>query len=222
MRSFAPEFGLILAPPNTPLISHFPKRAGPRTIVPISVPSAPRGGEPALPILSPETQGRDVLFAGTPFALGPSPQLVPILRAPAQSFATDTTRDSEADVLVDAAERGGEGLWAGAHPAVLAGFQTRAGGRVVWAGGIEMFGDAFAGMDAATKKGKDNEQAGAANGNTLVALDAAAWAFQERAVLRIEGVSHHRVGETETRETYTTSDVVVRTNHRFFFPPGVK
>lgn len=223
MRSFAPEFGLILPPPNTPLISHFPKRAGPRTIVPISVPSpspSPPGGSPtpggppALPILSPETQGREVLFAGTPFALGTGPQLVPILRAPAESFATDTTRDAEADALVDAAERGGEGLWAGAHLAVLAGFQTRAGGRVVWAGGVEMFGDAFATADA--KKNKNKEQARAANGNTLVALDVATWAFQERAVLRIEGVSHHRVGETQARETYTTSDVVVRTSHRIF------
>lgn len=225
MRSFAPEFGLILPPPNTPLISHFPKRAGPRTIVPISVPSpAPAsGGSPALPILSPEAHGHEVLFAGTPFALGASPQLVPILRAPPQSVATDTARDGEADVLADAAERGGEGLWAGAHLAVLAGFQTRAGARVVWAGGVEMFGDALATADAAKQTKKAAQAGAAANVNTLVALDVAAWAFQERAVLRIEGVSHHRVGETQAQERYTTNDVVVRTNHRKKkkFPLGV-
>jgi len=219
MRSFAPEFGLILPPPNTPLISHFPKRAGARTIVPITVPSS---ASSALPILSPETEGKEILFAGIPLALatGTNPQLVPILRAPAQSFATDTTADGEADVLVDASERGGEGLWAGAALAVLAGFQTRAGGRVVWAGGVDMFSDGFA---AGTKKkarasGANENQ----NGNTLLALDVAAWAFQERGMLRIEGVSHHRAGETQARETYTTNDAVVRSRPAVFTRRGIE
>ena len=223
MRSFGTEFGLILPPPNTPLVSHFPKRAGPRTVVPISVPSYSAAGSSgsssssALPILSPETHGQEIRFAGTPFALGASagtnPQLVPILHAPAQSFATDTTKDAEAEVLVDASERGGEGLWAGAHLAVLAGFQTKAGGRVVWAGGVEMFGDAFATNAQEKKQTKQQQEAGGGdNGNTLLALDVAAWAFQERAVLRIEGVSHHRVGETEAPEMYTINDQVVRAN----------
>ena len=215
MRSFAPEFGLILPPPNTPLISHFPKRAGAPTIVPISVrPSTPASASSAFPILSPETEGKEILFSGIPLAFTTNPQLVPILHAPAQSFATDTTADGEADVLVEAAERGGEGLWAGAGLAVLAGFQTRSGARVVWAGGVDMFGDEFAGVGVGAKKKKTKPASvsgGNENGNTLLALDVAAWAFQERGMLRIEGVSHHRVGETKARETYTTNDVVVST-----------
>jgi oligosaccharyltransferase complex subunit beta len=207
MHSFAPEFGLILPPPNTPLISHFPKRKGPSTVLPITVPSS---SSSVPPILSPETHGKEILFSGIPFALAANPrnpQLMPILHAPAESFATDTTRDGEADAgaLLDAAERGGEGLWAGAHLAVLAAFQTkRDGGRIVWAGGVEMFGDAFSGT---TNKGKAS---GSGSGNALVAQDVVAWAFQESAVLRIDGVSHRRVGETEARERYTTNDVVVR------------
>ena len=224
MRSFASEFGLILPPPNTPLISHFPKRTGARTVVPISVPpSTSTSGSSAFPILSPETEGKEILFSGIPLALATStnPQLVPILQAPAQSFATDTTTDSDADVLFDASERGGEGLWAGANLAVLAGFQTKAGARVVWAGGVDMFGDEFASASAVGAKKKKKRASGGnengnENGNTLLALDVAAWAFQERGILRIEGVSHHRVGETQARETYTINDVVVRTNHRFF------
>jgi oligosaccharyltransferase complex subunit beta len=219
MRSFAPEFGLILPPPNTPLISHFPKRAGARTVVPITVPPSVSS---ALPILSRETEGKEILFSGIPLALaaGTNPQLVPILHAPAQSFATDTTADNEADVLVEASERGGEGLWAGAGHAVLAGFQTKAGGRVVWAGGVDMFSDAFAGAGA--KKKQAQASGGNENGNTLLALDVAAWAFQERGMLRIEGVSHHRVGETHARETYTTNDVVVRTHFQLLPARGVK
>ena len=213
MRSFAPEFGLILPPPNTPLISHFPKRTGARTVVPISVPPSAS----AFPILSPETEGKEILFSGIPLALATStnPQLVPILHTPTHSFATDTTADGEAEVLFDASERGGEGLWAGANLAVLAGFQTKAGARVVWAGGVEMFGDEFAGAGAGANKKRATTSGGNENGNTLVGLDVATWAFQERGVLRIEGVSHHRVGEKQARETYTTNDVVVRTN-----PPG--
>ena len=221
MRSFAPEFGLILPPPNTPLISHFPKRTGARTTVPISVPSSKSTHAPsAFPILSPETEGKEILFAGIPFAFtttSTNPQLVPILHAPAQSFATDTTADGEADVLVDAAERGGEGLWAGAGLAVLAGFQTRLGARVVWSGGVDMFGDEFAGVGVGAKKKAKGANGGSENGNTLLALDVAAWAFQERGMLRIEGVSHHRVGETQARETYTTNDVVVRTKLSDFY-----
>ena len=121
-------------------------------------------------------------------------------------------------MLVDASERGGEGLWAGAALAVLAGFQTKAGGRVVWAGGVDMFGDELAGA----KKKKKSASGGNENGNTLLALDVAAWAFQERGVLRIEGVSHHRVGETQARETYTINDVVVRTNHRILPARGIQ
>jgi oligosaccharyltransferase complex subunit beta len=186
LSSLASEFSLILPPPGTPLLSHFPHRAEPAHVLPIVPrPHAALPGAGAAP----------VWFAGAPHALGASARLVPLLRAPPEAFASDAESDGGADALVDAAERGGEGLWAGAQLSVATGFQARSGARAAWVGGTRMFGnDLF-------------EKAG--SGNAAFARDLVAWTFQERLVLRIDGVAHHRVGETAPRETYTTSDEIV-------------
>jgi len=47
------------------------------------------------------------------------------------------------------------------------------------------------------------------SGNAVATQDIAKWAFQESLVVRIDTVEHHRVGETEPREHYTTNDKVV-------------
>ena len=83
-----------------------------------------------------------------PFAaLGPNPLLFPILNAPAEAFATDTTTDAGADALVEAAEKGGEGLWAGSSLALVAGFQAKSGARALWVGGVDMFSDELANLE---------------------------------------------------------------------------
>ena len=91
--TLASEFSLILPPPGTPLVSHFPERADPLTVIPVNVPSTS-------PLLSPNTA--PVWFSGVPFALGNNPLLVPILNAPAESFAADS--DSTPDSLADSLE----------------------------------------------------------------------------------------------------------------------
>jgi oligosaccharyltransferase complex subunit beta len=45
------------------------------------------------------------------------------------------------DAIVDAADRGGEGLWAGSQLSVVTGFQTLNGGRVIWVSGVDMYSD---------------------------------------------------------------------------------
>jgi oligosaccharyltransferase complex subunit beta len=134
--SLASEFSLILPPPGTPLISHFPKRKTPTTVIPIPIPADSHY------ILSHTTS--PVWFSGIPHALGLNPFLVPILRAPSESFAADTTSDSGADALVEAAEKGGEGLWAGSQLGIVTGFQARGGARATWVGGVDVFSDEFA------------------------------------------------------------------------------
>lgn len=69
--------------------------------------------------------------------------LVPILHAPAQSFAAEVDGGGP-DAIVDAAERGGEGLWAGSQLSVVAGFQVLNGARVTWVGGVDIFSDELA------------------------------------------------------------------------------
>ena len=57
---------------------------------------------------------------------------------------SDTDTDSGADVLFDAAERAGEGLWAGSTLGIVTSFQTRDdSARVTWVGGLELFSDAY-------------------------------------------------------------------------------
>ena len=72
-----------------------------------------------------------------------------ILRAPLESFASDTESDKDGDTLVEAIEKGGEGLWAGSQLGVVTGFQARSGARVTWAGGVDVFSDVFAKAEVA-------------------------------------------------------------------------
>lgn len=134
ISTLAAEFSLVLPPPGTPLISYFPERADPATVLPVPVPASH-------PILTPNLA--PVWFSGVPHSLGNNPLLVPILRAPSESFAAETDGGS-ADALADAAERGGEGLWAGSQLGLVTGFQSLDGARITWVGGVEIFSDEFA------------------------------------------------------------------------------
>lgn len=94
------------------------------------------------PILTPNLP--PVWFSGVPFAFSPNPLVVPILNAPAQSFAADTTTDSGADAVFESADKGGEGLWAGNQLGLVAGFQATSGARATWTGSVELFSDEYA------------------------------------------------------------------------------
>ncbi|KAF9234494.1 Dolichyl-diphosphooligosaccharide--protein glycosyltransferase subunit WBP1 [Melanogaster broomeanus] len=194
LTSLATEFSLILPPPGTPLVSHHPKRSEPATVIPVSV------SVPGSPILTPGTP--PIWFSGAPHAHGNSPYLVPILRAPAESFAADSTDDTGADAIVDASEKGGEGLWAGSHMGLVTGFQTAKNSRVVFAGGVELFSDEYA---------RKELPSGTSSGNAPFARDVAAWVFQETMTLRIDRTEHHRVNETVAPEMYTVNDQIVYT-----------
>ena len=134
VNSLASEFSLILPPPQIPLVSHFPERQEPATVIPVT----PQPNVIVSAELAP------VWFSGIPAALGSNPLLFPILHAPGESFASDATSDSGADSVLEAADRGGEGLWAGSSLSLVTGFQTRNGARVTWVGGVELFSDDFA------------------------------------------------------------------------------
>ncbi|CDO71858.1 hypothetical protein BN946_scf184940.g5 [Trametes cinnabarina] len=190
LTSLAAEFSLILPPPGTPLISHFPQRDTPATVIPVEPPRSNVVLSQNLP---------PVWFSGIPQALGLNPMLVPLLKAPPQSFASDADSDSGADALVEAAEKGGEGLWAGSQLSLVTGFQSLNNGRITWVGGVDMFTDEFFNKEVAEGK---------PSGNRQFARDVTAWTFQESNVLRIDNVEHHRVNETLPREKYTINDRV--------------
>lgn len=74
--------------------------------------------------------------------------LLPVLNAPSESFAAETDSDAGADTLVDAADKGGEGLWAGGRMGVVSGFQALGNARAMWVGGVKVFSDEFAEKEA--------------------------------------------------------------------------
>ncbi|KAF8162783.1 oligosaccharyl transferase beta subunit [Crassisporium funariophilum] len=193
LSSLAAEFSLILPPPGTPLISYFPKRDEPASLMPITPPSSGASSTILSKGLAP------VWFSGIPMALGNNPLLVPILNAPAQSFAAEVDGGS-ADAIVDAAEKGGEGLWAGSQLGVVTGFQTLNGARITWVGGVDVFSDELAQKEISK---------GVKSGNTQLALDIAAWTLQESLVLRIDKTEHHLLNATEPSELYTNNDQLV-------------
>ncbi|TFL01061.1 dolichyl-diphosphooligosaccharide-protein glycosyltransferase [Pterulicium gracile] len=224
LTALSSEFSLIPAPPSSPLLSHFPARSDPPTLLPIPVPDpidpkSEYADHPLAipPICSPHTKA--VWYEGTAWALGNNPLLFPILRAPKESFVSDASGDEGAEGVVDAAEKGGEGLWAGSSLAVAAGFQTREGARVVWVGGVEVFSDRLAAKEIAP---------GVPSGNTRFTRDIAAWAFQESLVLRISHISHHLasspplVGSNTTNlpTQYTTNDKLTYTAHISIYNPS--
>lgn len=209
LTSLASEFSLILPPPGTPLISHFPERSDPPSVIPIEVPSSS-------PILTPNTS--PVWFSGVPFALGNNPFLVPILNAPPESFATDLDSDAGSEALVDATEKGGEGLWAGSQLGVVTGFQATSGARATWVGGAELFSDKYATKEISKyvtrpfSFSRANVQCrGVKSGNEQFSKDVAAWTFQESLVLRVDHTEHHLVNGSYPLEQYTTNDQIVFT-----------
>jgi len=121
------------------------------------------------------------------------------LHAPPESFAAEVDGGS-ADSLVDSAEKGGEGLWAGSQLSVVTGFQTLNGARITWLGGVDILSDEFAQKEVSK---------GVKSGNAQFARDVAAWTFQESLVLRIDKTEHHLVNATEPSELYTTNDELV-------------
>ncbi|KAG6831210.1 hypothetical protein H0H92_012004 [Tricholoma furcatifolium] len=189
LSSLAAEFSLTLPPPGTPLVSYFPEREGSPYTVPVSV--------QANSVIS--SNINPVWFSGVPQYLGNSPLLVPILRAPAESFASEVDGGSP-DSLVDATERGGEGLWAGSQLGLVTGFQTLDNSRVTFVGGADVFSDEY--MSKEISKGVQS-------GNAQFAREVAAWTFQESQVLRIDRTTHHRVNASEPLEQYTTNDDIV-------------
>lgn len=158
-----------------------------------------------------------IWFSGVPHALTNTPLLVPILRAPKESFASETDGGSP-DAIADSVEKGGEGLWAGSQLGVVTGFQTLDGSRVTWVGGVNVFSDEYIQKES-SKYVKhvtitdlhlmDIFVRGVKSGNRQFARDVAAWTFKESLTLRIDKVEHHLANSTESKDQYTINEQIV-------------
>lgn len=185
-------------------------------MIPISVSSQ------SSPVLSKNIA--PVWFSGVPQAFGNSPYLVPILKAPAESFSGELpTQGGSAESLFEAADKGGEGLWAGSSLGVVTGFQTASGGRITWLGGVDLLTDELFQkelpeyvLSLPTLRFCNSYgllYSGSKPGNAEFARQVAAWTFQENLILRVDKVEHHLVNATEPKEQYTINDNIVCGGH---------
>jgi len=122
-----------------------------------------------------------------------------------------------ADAIVEAADKGGEGLWAGNQLGVVTGFQTLDGARVTWLGGVDTLSNEYIQKDISKLVYFISvcflqltvPFRGVKSGNAQLARDIVAWTFQENLVLRIDKVEHHKINATESSEQYTVNDQLV-------------
>jgi len=97
---------------------------------------------------------------------------------------------------------------AGKKTVLVAGMQARNNARVVFSGSLDLFSDKF--FSSGVQRPSDTKKF-AKSGNEAFVEDLVAWALQEKGVLRVKSVSHHRVGETEAPATYTIKEDIVYT-----------
>jgi len=87
---------------------------------------------------------------------------------------------------------------------LISALQARNNARVVFAGSLELFSDAYANAPIAS----DNGIHSAKSGNEELTTQLVQWLLQERGILRASNVQHHRAGEKEAPFTYTIKDDV--------------
>jgi oligosaccharyltransferase complex subunit beta len=133
-----------------------------------------------------------------------------------ESFGSDVDGGT-ADAIVEATEKGGEGLWAGNQLGVVTGFQTLDGSRVTWLGGVDVLSNEYIQKDISKLVSLFFVLSiplticfrSVKSGNAQLARDIVAWTFQESLVLRIDKVEHHKVNTTESSDQYTVNDQLV-------------
>lgn len=94
----------------------------------------------------------------------------------------------------------------GSNTMLITAIQARNNARVVFAGSLDFFSDAY------FKSGVQRSGVGATkyekSGNEVLSNALSMWAFQEKGVLRTGKVVHHKVGETTAPDAYTILDNV--------------
>lgn len=94
----------------------------------------------------------------------------------------------------------------GKNTLLIAALQARNNARVVFSGSLYFFSnEAFTSPIQKAQGGQRFER----SGNEMVATAIARWVFKENGVIRVSGVHHRRVGESQPPAAYTIMDDVV-------------
>ncbi|VDD81948.1 unnamed protein product [Mesocestoides corti] len=94
----------------------------------------------------------------------------------------------------------------GKNTQLVTGLQARNNARVVFAGSLDMFSDAFFNSPVMNKvTGLRFEH----SGNAEFVEHLWRWTFKESGVLRVRNTSHHKIGESSPRREYTITDDII-------------
>jgi len=144
-------------------------------------------------IIFPQKIDAPVLFRGVAQDIEENSELLfPVLSASSYAYSAAPGKPAEQPSV------------AGRKVVLVSALQARNNARVIFSGSLELFSDQFF-NSAAQKHGG---QKFAKSGNAAFVQQLVSWAFQERGVLRVKSVSHHRVGETEAPAMYTIKENV--------------
>lgn len=209
-RDFAREFGLEFQPADAYLIDHqafapaLDDAARPHTAVVLPCKDSFVKNAAVLSASANLNHCAPVVYRGVAHSVPSphSPLLVPILHGLRSSYSAEPRVGESPDDSPYPDE-----LLAGSKAALVSGFQTLENSRVVFAGSVDLFSDAFFDARVPAKAGASDD---VASGNRAFVRDVSQWAFQESGVLRIASATHHRQGEAEERSVYRIKDDLVR------------
>jgi len=133
----------------------------------------------------------NILYRGAALKAGNNPLVVKMLLGGSTTYSVDPKGSGNMEE---------QPYVAGTDIVLVGGLQALNNARFTVAGSLDMFTDAFI----------DSKANGVQSGNGEFVRDVVAWTFQERGVLRIKSVSHHKDGETVQRNLYRVKDHIVR------------
>ena len=89
---------------------------------------------------------------------------------------------------------------------LIAGLQARNNARVVFCGSIDFFSNSFFGSPV--QKAQTGSKGYPLSGNRAMSQAISQWVFKEKGILRVNGVRHHKEGESDAPPAYTIKDMV--------------
>ncbi|KAH9252799.1 hypothetical protein BSLG_006599 [Batrachochytrium salamandrivorans] len=190
VRDFAYEFSIDYDEARTAVYDHFNSLDG----NPSNIFSSAFTKSSQFVVSETTRNGAPIVFNGVGHRVtGKNLLTVPVLTASSSAYSYETT--DKTSLL------GGPLL--GEAVTLASVFQARNNARVAFVGSVDLFSDEY--FEAKVTFMNDTVK----SGNEAFVSDLTQWAFQEKSVLKITDVKHHRAGETSQHGIYRIKDKMV-------------
>ncbi len=96
----------------------------------------------------------------------------------------------------------------GKNTLLISALQARNNARVLFTGSLDFFSNDFFEASVQKSAGPNNKRFDR-SGNEELSTSLTQWVFKERGVLRVNGVKHHKVGQTQPPAAYTIKENII-------------